>query len=431
MHTSKHVILIRPPTSHASVRISTCDWCFLKDIEINVTDLFEASRWIARVFEQSQMKIWSSMQCEYVYPLRNFEEVFSRWKPFYRLSGLRTREFLLFSVLFALMLINITHFSHLFQTNQKQHIEHPETLTHYSGNKVLPDFGDCQAIGRRRPEWAQRDKIISSIQEFANIYDGRPFTENTGGMRFHHSFGLWYTLRTISPKPSFVIESGANRGHSTWVIRKALPNVPIITISKNTPQKKVENAVYFTGSTFIDFNKHNWMASGLDLRNAVVLFDDHQSAYRRVFQEGISFGFRRFIFDDNCEYQQCDALSMKWLCETKRKNEWRGYIVDDFGKTYLPQTWEEHIKQTEQLQKIKFYLEFPPVFGKHRKIEPLISDSLTFSRLVGNIARNDSEFRSYAYMCHLEIWKQREQRNGKLIEMISEVQEMYSNTPFN
>lgn len=268
---------------------------------------------------------------------------------------------------------------------------------------VIEDYGDCQAIGPRRPSWADRNEMKSSLHEFSRIYDRRPFRENKGGMRFHHSFGLWYTLRAISPQPSFVIESGANRGHSAWIIRQALPGVRLISISPNTPIKTVENAYYFTGKRFVDFNCHNWTTSNLDLENALILFDDHQSAFRRVFQEGLRFGFKRFIFDDNCEYQQCDALSMKWLCETRRKVEWNGYIRDNFGKIVVSQSWDEHIKQAEELDKIKAYYEFPPVFGNHRKIHPLVSDYDQFLNLVGDVAKNASEFASYAYMCYVEF----------------------------
>lgn len=96
------------------------------------------------------------------------------------------------------------------------------------------DYGDCQAIGSRRPDWDDRQKMIASLSNFSKIYDERPFRENRGGMRFHHSFGLWYTLRAISPRPSFVVENGANRGHTTWLIRQALPEVRIITKSQYT-----------------------------------------------------------------------------------------------------------------------------------------------------------------------------------------------------
>lgn len=272
-------------------------------------------------------------------------------------------------------------------------------------NLTAGDYGDCQAIGPRRPYWDNRKTMISSLQEFSRVYEHRPIRENKGGMRFHHSFGLWFTLKAIYPRPSFVVESGANRGHTTWMIRQALPGVRIITISPNTPPNKVDNTFYYTGNHFVDFNAINWslIASHNEIRNAVVLFDDHQSAHRRVFEEGTKYGFRRFIFDDNCEFQQCDALSMKWLCEVNRKEKWFGFVKDNFGKVKIPQTWDEHIQQTKELNSIKFYYEFPPVFGLNRKIVPLLSSYSTLLDYVGDIGKNEWEFRSYAYLCYIEF----------------------------
>lgn len=154
----------------------------------------------------------------------------------------------------------------------------------------------------------------------------------------------------------------------------------------------------------MDFNAQNWSTVPYaDIQNAIVLFDDHQSAHRRIFQEGAKFGFRRFMFDDNCEYQQCDALSMKWLCEVKRKDKWLGFIRDNFGKVRVPQTWNEHIEQSEELKTIKFYYEFPPVFKPKSRIRPLLSNYSLFMDHVGDVGKNESEFRSYAYLCYVEL----------------------------
>lgn len=263
--------------------------------------------------------------------------------------------------------------------------------------------GDCQAIGRRRPPWDDRARMVSRLPEFASIYKHRPFSENSGGMRFHHSFGLWYVLQVIRPKPTAVIESGANRGHTTWIIRQALPGVKIMTISPNTPPHRENNTVYMTGANFKDFNQINWSVSNIDPSTALILFDDHQSAYRRIFKEAIPLGFNRIINDDNCAYQQCDALSMKWLCEVGRKREWMGYVRDNFGKITEKQTWDEHLAQVEELDRVRFYYEFPPVIGARGGIEPLVTDTRTLGYLVGDVAKNESEFRSYAFMGYVEF----------------------------
>lgn len=275
--------------------------------------------------------------------------------------------------------------------------------------------GNCAAIGQRRPKWADSEKMRSRISEFVGIFNQRPIRDNLGGMRFDHSFALWYMLKVIQPQPSTVIESGAFRGHSTWIIRQALPHVRIISISPDTPDLKVRNTVYINGGQFIDFNQIHWDKLKVNPKTALVFFDDHQSIYRRIFQEGISRGFRRFISDDNYEYLEGDQLSMKWLCEVERSSEWRGKVPDNFGRTSMRQTWRQHISVARSLDStIKYYYEFPPTatsnltgqsrFKEERATPALINDSATFSKMLGGIPT--AEFSFYTHMCYVETkWK--------------------------
>lgn len=78
--------------------------------------------------------------------------------------------------------------------------------------------GDCGATGPRRPPWDDRSAFRKALPEFKTVYKNRPFKSNIGGMHFDHSFALWYILKAIKPTPSVVVESGAHRGHSTWLI---------------------------------------------------------------------------------------------------------------------------------------------------------------------------------------------------------------------
>lgn len=263
--------------------------------------------------------------------------------------------------------------------------------------------GDCRPIGRRRPKWDRRDVIIRALPNFAKVYDGRPYRENGGGMRFTHSFAVWYTLRALRPEPTVVIESGAQRGHSTWLVQQALPRALVITISPNTPKRTFPGVKYYTGRAFKDFNEIDWSMEGIDIDATVILFDDHQSVYRRLFQEALKFGFKRFIIDDNCEFQQCDALSLKWMCEVTREKEWMGFIRDNFGKIEVPQTWEEHMRQAAELKRLKTYYEFPPVIKDRKGVKALLKDQHELDRMVGPISKNWSEFRSYAFMAYAEV----------------------------
>ncbi|KAG6474423.1 hypothetical protein ZIOFF_068358 [Zingiber officinale] len=79
-------------------------------------------------------------------------------------------------------------------------------------------------------------------------------------MGFDHCFGLWFMARWL--KPDLMIESGAFKGHSTWVLRQAMPETWIISLSPRHPEKYLKkgpayvdkNCTYFAGKEFVDFS---------------------------------------------------------------------------------------------------------------------------------------------------------------------------------
>lgn len=148
--------------------------------------------------------------------------------------------------------------------------------------------GDCAATGVRRPVWDDRVEMVSALPKFRVVYGERPFKRNSGGMRFDHSFALWYMLTTIEPKPAVVVESGAHKGHSTWLIRQALPSAKIISISPEAPEIDIDNVIYRVDKNFTDFAEIEWDSFGFKPEEALVFFDDHQSAFRRIFRKDIT-----------------------------------------------------------------------------------------------------------------------------------------------
>lgn len=156
-------------------------------------------------------------------------------------------------------------------------------IKHNPGNKtfrslvpsVVHDQGDCNAIGPRRPLWYNRETFLRSIPEFRKLYEHRPFKRNSGGMRFDHSFALWFILKHTRPTPKFVIESGAHRGHSTWIIRNSLPSVTIVSLSPEKPKINLPQVMYFNEINFTDFGKFDFQSIGVNPKESVVFFDDH------------------------------------------------------------------------------------------------------------------------------------------------------------
>ncbi|KAI3866921.1 hypothetical protein MKW92_043482, partial [Papaver armeniacum] len=59
----------------------------------------------------------------------------------------------------------------------------------------------------RTVEWTTKD-LLKGLEEFVTIYETRPIKNNQYG---------WL-------KPDLMMESGAFKGHSTWVLRQAINN---------------------------------------------------------------------------------------------------------------------------------------------------------------------------------------------------------------
>lgn len=140
-------------------------------------------------------------------------------------------------------------------------------------------------------EWTNKD-LLKGLEEFVPIYETRPIKNNMYGMGFDHSFGLWFIARWL--KPDLMIESGAFKGHSTWVLRQSNPDTPIISLSPRHPEKYLKkgpayvdgNCTYFAGKDFVDFGNVNWgnvlKKHGIeDLSRVLVFFDDHQNELKR------------------------------------------------------------------------------------------------------------------------------------------------------
>ncbi|RRT71292.1 hypothetical protein BHM03_00041153 [Ensete ventricosum] len=140
-------------------------------------------------------------------------------------------------------------------------------------------------------EWTPKD-LLKGLEEFVPIYETRPIKNNMYGMGFDHSFGLWFMARWL--KPDLMIESGAFKGHSTWVLRQAMPGTHIISLSPRHPEKYLkkgpayvdENCTYFAGKDFVDFGRVGWGSvmrkHGIsDLSRVLVFFDDHQNQLKR------------------------------------------------------------------------------------------------------------------------------------------------------
>ncbi|KAF2585289.1 hypothetical protein F2Q70_00037186 [Brassica cretica] len=315
-------------------------------------------------------------------------------------------------------------------------------------------------------EWTSKD-LLKALEEFVLIYETRPIKNNMHGMGFDHSFGLWFMARWL--KPELMIESGAFKGHSTWVMRQAMPDTPIISLTPRHPEKYLKkgpayvdgNCTYFAGKDFVDFGSVDWKnvlrKHGVtDLSRVVVFFDDHQNELKRL-KQALKAGFQHLIFEDNYDTGTGDHYSLRHICDqsyikggghscfkdsdearirSKRKKFWekavdteelcgpgeawwgvRGEMRDDFNHTNTQISYNQHFQNSRYVESIlDVYWELPPVAGPSlthqsrydpsRSTPPIVADGRhRLFQRLGLGRLDKSVFNGYTQMVYLQISK--------------------------
>lgn len=333
---------------------------------------------------------------------------------------------------------------------------------------LASDFGIlgvpwCRSKDGKTVDWGLKD-LIEGLEEFVPIYETRPIKNNTNGMGFDHSFGLWFMARWL--KPVLMIESEAFRGHSTWILRQALPETPIISISSHYPEEYLEgpayvdgNCTYFTGKDFVDFGSFNWRSllekHGVSNNNQVLIFfDEHQNQLKRL-KQALKLGFQHLIFEHSYDTGIGDHYSLRQICDQfyvgggghscfvdgdearirrKRRGMWenavdidelcaggeawwgvRGEMRDDFNRSNLAISHADHFRNGRYVESfLDVYWELPPIAGPSlthqarydpaRTPNPIVEDGQysLFQQL--GLSRLDRDvFNGYACMVYTKI----------------------------
>lgn len=325
----------------------------------------------------------------------------------------------------------------------------------------------CRSKHGQRVPWTSKD-LIKGLEEFISIYETRPIKNNMYGMGFDHSFGLWFISRWL--KPELMIESGAFKGHSTWVMRQAMPYTPIVSLSPRHPEKYLAkgpayvdgNCTYFAGKDFVDFGSVNWgnvmKKHGItDLSQVLIFFDDHQNELKRV-KQALKAGFRHLVFEDNYDTGTGDHYSLRQICDQfyirggghscfkesdearirrNRNKLWekavdtkqlcgpndawwgvRGEVRDNFNHSNKAISFQEHFRNSRFLESIlDVYWELPPVAGPSlthqtrydpaRASSPIVEDGrFGLFKRLGLDRLETSVFNGYTQMVYLQISKQ-------------------------
>ncbi|KAI5651266.1 hypothetical protein M9H77_37271 [Catharanthus roseus] len=347
--------------------------------------------------------------------------------------------------------------------------DHISRLRFFGFDGLESDFGSlgvpwCRSKQGKTVEWTSKD-LLKGVEEFVPIYETRPIKNNMYGMGFDHSFGLWFIARWL--KPELMIESGAFKGHSTWVLRQAMPDTPILSITPRHPEKYLKkgpayvdgNCTYFAGKDFVDFGSIDWgkvmKKHGIkDLSRVLVFFDDHQSELKRL-KQALKAGFKHLVFEDNYDTGTGDHYSLRQMCDqfyirggghscfkdsdearvrSRRKNFWekavdinelcgpgeawwgvRGHMRDNFNHSNKAITLAEHFENSRFVESIlDVYWELPPVAGPSlthqtrydpaRAPNPIVEDGrYRLFQRLGLSTLEPSVFNGYTQMVYLQI----------------------------
>lgn len=322
----------------------------------------------------------------------------------------------------------------------------------------------CRSRNGNRVAWTRND-LLRGLKEFVPVYKTRPIKNNRFGMGFDHSFGLWFMARWL--QPDLMIESGAFKGHSTWVLRQAMPHKPIISITPRHPEKYLQkgpayvdaNCKYYAGKSFIDFGNIKWQGVmeeyGIkDYTRVFLFFDDHQNELRR-FQQALQAGFQHLVFEDNYDTGTGDHYSLRQICDqphiqggghscskdsdeaqvrAARRELWekavdvhelcgpgdawwgvKGQMRDNFNHSFVHITQEEHLENSKQVESaLDLYWELPPVaassltlqsrYDPARATNPIVTDDeKELFVQLGLSGLEKGLFNGYTQMVYLKI----------------------------
>lgn len=236
-----------------------------------------------------------------------------------------------------------------------------------------------QLMSVKSVPWTE-DAMRDALESFSALYEHRPITDNTGGMRSPHMFLSWFVLQAL--KPQAIIESGVWRGQGTWFFERACRSAQLYCIEPNG-----WDIVYRSPrATYLkqDFATLGW--THLPLDQTVVFFDDHQNAVARV-KDAQRIGFTHLLFEDNYPPGQGDCYSLK-----------QAFMRDGEDAAFLRQVLE-------------VYEELPPIFTAERtrwgdRWEP--ERYPTPEPLLASVGheyqrRFQEEATSYTWMCYVKL----------------------------
>lgn len=237
-------------------------------------------------------------------------------------------------------------------------------------------------------DWTNED-MIQKINDFLNLYQHRPITDNTGGGLSVNMFYLWYTL--VQTKPKYIIESGIYRGQGTWLIENILPDSKIVSIDPNLGQRTYvsKKAKYITND-FLELT-NNSLSRDI-CRQTFIYFDDHQDQYKRLLHAQ-KLGFIHILLDDNYPtYCGRRHISIE-ACLNQSSDTQNGY--------QLPENSQKILKDI-----IQRYFMFPPIFQINEPVS-MEKSIVTIPPLISTVSSKyqifQNDIHNYRWSTYIEL----------------------------
>ena len=168
-------------------------------------------------------------------------------------------------------------------------------------------------------KFLSNQELLLYLPEFIEIYKKRPIKNNSGGMGFNHSFGVYAILKKLQIKN--IYESGIWKGNSTWIIENCFEEFNLVSIDINLNTRE-----YISDSQYVSYYEgdiEEISFKDMDVENTIVFFDDHTNVIERL-KFLYSWGIKYAIFEDNYPVGQGDAYSPRKILNKSGQNinEW-------------------------------------------------------------------------------------------------------------
>ena len=227
-------------------------------------------------------------------------------------------------------------------------------LTDKISNKMSLFFQTCHL------KIKNKNIIKKIIKDFNNAAKNFVIKSEKGNLGYLNSLKLYLFIRIFNPKN--VVESGAFKGHSSYIISIASNNLTkIYSFDINLDNLIIKSKKV----TFIEDDWKNIIDKKIKKKKKTLLFfDDHVSQVDRLL-EANELGFKNIIFDDNYDlgslyndgWPAVPTIDMCFnkISYTERSLKWIK------NKNFYRATWNKNrLKQCKNLIQLK--IDFPSLY---------------------------------------------------------------------